>query len=324
MIRVCFASKHVGTGPFRQNFHDTQVQFGGSEVFADPDWLVIFDEPPPGFVTRVPHARRIVMLTEPPEIKTYRRRFLEQFGVAIAPMPISGFSGTVIRSHAALPWFYGTETLDGLRAMLPPPKTNAVSVVITRKTKTPQHRARLRFVEQLQRRVGDRLQIRGVGFHIVDNKREAIDPVKYHLALENNVHEHFWTEKIADAYLGWSLPLYSGCPNMADYVPADSFLRLELSDLSASLDVVERCLDDDPYDSRLPAITIARNRLLDEHNIFALLQRIVLALAPGAQAGPLAKPVPLLSNGAFKVGAILSRQARAVMSHRNSGAQEQR
>jgi Glycosyltransferase family 10 (fucosyltransferase) C-term len=316
MIRVCFASKHVGTGPFRQSFPDARVHFGEPDAVADPDWLVIFDEPPPGFVTCVPRARRIVILTEPPEIKPYRRRFLEQFGVAIAPMRLSGFSGTVIRSHAALPWFYGTETLDELRQMPPPPKINAVSVVITRKTKTPQHRARLRFVEQLQRRVGDRLQIHGVGFHIVDNKREAIDPVKYHLALENNVHEHFWTEKIADAYLGWCLPLYSGCPNMADYVPADSFLRLETSDISASVDVVERCLDEDPYDSRLPAITVARNRLLDEHNIFALMQRVVLALAPGAQSETAGKATPLLTNGSFKVGAILSRHARAIMQPR--------
>jgi Glycosyltransferase family 10 (fucosyltransferase) C-term len=312
MVRVSFASKHVGTGPFRQALHGSQIAFGGPEDLPEPDWLVIFDEPPPGFVTRVPRARRIVILTEPPEIKPYRRRFLEQFGVAIAPMRISGYSGTVIRSHAALPWFYGTETLEELRQMPPPPKINAVSVVITRKTKTPLHRARLRFVEQLQRRLGDRLQVHGVGFHIVENKREAIDPVKYHLALENNIHENFWTEKIADAYLGWSLPLYSGCPNMADYVPADAFLRLELSDLAHSIDVVERCLDDDPYESRFAAITVARNRLLDEHNIFALMQRVVVALAPGAQGAPLVRPVPLLTNGAFKVGAILSRQARAL------------
>jgi hypothetical protein len=312
MIRIGFASKHAHTGPFRQNFADSRVQFGGPDEFPAPEWQVIFDEPPPGFVTSVPRARRIVMLTEPPEIKTYRRRFLEQFGVAVSPMRLSRFSGTAIRSQAALPWFYGTETLDELRHMPPPPKTNAVSVVITRKTKTPQHRARLRFVEQLQRRIGDRLQIHGVGFHSVENKREAIDPVKYHLALENNIHEHFWTEKIADAYLGWTLPLYSGCPNMADYVPADSFLRLDTSNVAASIDVVERCLDEDPYDSRLAAITIARNRLLDEHNMFALLQRVILALAPGAQAEGAGKPVPLLTNGAFKVGAILSRQMRAV------------
>ena len=308
MIRVAIVSKHtVGARLFRQNIRDDRVEFGGADM-VDPDWLACFDEPPAGVVTTVSLSRRLVMLTEPPEIKAYRRRYLAQFGVAISPMPLTGFSGTVIRSHAALTWFYGTETLDELRQLQPGPKINAVSVVITRKSKTAQHRARLRFVEKLKQRLGDRLQIFGAGFHPVDNKREAIDPVRYHLALENNVHEHFWTEKIADAYLGWTLPLYAGCPNMADYVPADSFCRLDLSDIPGSIAVVERCLDEDPYDSRLAAIRVARQRLLDEHNIFALLQRLVLALAPGVQGDRLTTPEPLLTNGAFKLSAVLSRR----------------
>jgi hypothetical protein len=317
MIRVSFVSKHTaGSGLFRQVTHDARVLFGGQEM-QDPDWLVVFDEPPRDVATTVPRARRIVMITEPPEIKSYRHRYLEQFGVAITPMPLRGFSGTVIRSHSALTWFYGTEDLDGLRQLPPGPKINAVSVVITRKTKTAQHRARLRFVEQLKRRLGDRLQIYGAGFHLIENKRQAIDPVKYHLALENNVHEHFWTEKIADTYLGWSLPLYSGCPNMADYVPAESFLRLELGDLPRSMDVVERCLDEDPYESRLGAITTARNRLLDEHNVFALLQRVIVALAPGAQGDRLGKPAAMLQNGDFKVAATLLRRAQASLQFRS-------
>ncbi len=113
-----------------------------------------------------------------------------------------------MRSHAALPWLYGHETVADLTQQRPAAKRNAVSVVITRKTKTPLHRARLQFVEQLQRRLGDRLHVYGRGFQEVGDKREAIDPFKYHLALENNDQEHFWTEKIADAYLGWALPLY--------------------------------------------------------------------------------------------------------------------
>jgi Glycosyltransferase family 10 (fucosyltransferase) C-term len=286
---------------------------GEPETLLDPDWLVVFDEPPPEFFTTVPRARRIVLLTEPPEIKVYRTAYLEQFGTVISPMRQSGYSGTVIRSQAGLPWFYGTETLDELRRMPPPAKINAVSVVITRKTKTPQHRVRLKFVEQLKQRLGDRLQIFGVGFHIVENKREAIDPVKYHLALENNVHEHFWTEKIADALLGWSMPLYAGCPNMADYIPADSFLRLDLRDIPASVDAVERCLDDDTYDQRFAALTIARQRLIDEHNSFALQKRIVLALAPGAAGAPMAAPQKIRTNGAFKVGTLMQQRLRAAI-----------
>lgn len=305
---------HVGKGPIRQCPSEAVIAIGLPDEIRDPDWLIMFDEPPRGFVTNVPRSRRIAFLSEPPEIKVYRPRFLEQFGVVIAPMPVPGYSGTVIRTHSALPWFYATEDLCGLRAMQPMPKSSDVSVVITRKTKTPQHRARLQFVEQLKHRLGDRLHVFGLGFHPIANKQEAIDPFKYHLALENTTQEHFWTEKVADPYLGWSLPLYSGCPNLGDYFPDDAFVRLDLSKIDASIATVVRCLDDDIYDSRLPAITIARQRLLDEHNIFAMLQRIVMALAPSTQGRRLTTPIELWSNGSFDLAGQLARRVKAAVS----------
>ena len=36
-------------------------------------WLVVFDEAPVGFSTTVPRERRILFVTEPPEIKKYPR-----------------------------------------------------------------------------------------------------------------------------------------------------------------------------------------------------------------------------------------------------------
>lgn len=314
MIRVCLAMIHTGGGHFRQIHQSPSVEFGTPEQLPHADWLVVLDEPPRGYVTDVPRARRIAMLTESPEIKSYRSGYLEQFGTVISPMAISGYSGTVIRSHAALPWLYGHEDLADLAQLRPAQKACAVSVVITRKTKTPLHRARLKFVDLLQRRLGDRLHVFGRGFHEIGNKREAIDPFKYHLALENNAQENFWTEKIADAWLGWSLPLYSGCPNLTDYVPAEAFIRLELRSMSASIDTVERCLDEDPYDRRVPSIAVARQQLLEQHNMFALLERIILTLDPGAQGTRLSHPAELHSNGSFDLTGQLARRVRAAFN----------
>jgi hypothetical protein len=316
MINVCLAMGQAGAaGLFRQKPMgppSPQVDFGLPGALPDCRWLVVFNEPPRGFVTDVPRARRIALLTEPPEIKHYRRTYLEQFGTVISPMQQSGHSGTVIRCQSGLPWFYGAPlTVAALAALPPPAKTTAVSVVISRKTQTPLHRARLRFIEQLQQRLGTRLHVYGSGFRPIADKREAIDPFKYHLALENNAREHFWTEKIADAYLGWSLPLYSGCANMAEYVPADALIRLDLDDIAASLDTVERCLDDDPHDNRLAAITVARQRILYDHNVFALLERVILALAPNCHGEQLMQPAEIYKNGTYDVAGQLSRRIKS-------------
>ncbi len=98
---------------------------------------------------------------------------------------------------------------------------------------------------------------------------------------------------------------------MADYVPADAFIPLDLRDLAASIDTVERCLDEDPYDQRLGAIAEARQGLIDEHNIFAVLQRLILALAPGAQGARLTAPDVLRSNGSFDVASQVFRHVKA-------------
>jgi hypothetical protein len=317
MINVCLAMGQANAANLcRQKplgRPSRPVDFGLPGVLPDCQWLVVFNEPPRGFLTDVPRARRIVLLTEPPEIKHYRRAYLEQFGTVISPMHQSGHSGTVIRCQSGLPWFYGSHlTVAALAALPAPAKTTAVSVVISRKTQTPLHRARLRFIEQLQNRLGARLHVYGSGFRPIADKREAIDPFKYHLALENNAREHFWTEKIADAYLGWSLPLYSGCSNMADYVPADALIRLDLDDIAASLDTVERCLDDDPYDGRLAAITAARQRILHDHNIFAILERVVLAVAPNCHGPQLERPAELYKNGTYDIASQLSRRIKSV------------
>jgi hypothetical protein len=41
-------------------------------------------------------------------------------------------------------------------------------------------------------------------------KDEAIHGYSYHVVIENEVHEHWITEKLLDAYSSWSMPIYLG------------------------------------------------------------------------------------------------------------------
>jgi hypothetical protein len=141
--------------------------------------------------------------------------------------------------------------------------------------------------------------IRGRGFEPVSDKAEAIAPHRYHLVLENNDLGCFWTEKLADPFLGWSLPLFAGARAALDDFPEGSMIYLDLKDPAACIDQVERILAENPYESRLPAIAAAREKLLHEHNFFALICRELEALAPSASA-PLELVRPSSRPGVLK------------------------
>jgi hypothetical protein len=253
-------------------------RFTIDRIDDDCSFLVVYDDPASAFETTIPRARRMLITSEPPGIKPYREDYFGQFGTIYGPV---GAGANWIRTQAALPWFYGVgfepgglvanETFDSLHSLEPPAKEAAISVVLSRKSQLPKHRSRLAFVEAASRRLGEQFQVFGRGFRDIRDKAEAIRPYAYHLVLENNDIGHFWTEKTADAYLGWSLPIFSGCANLADYFPDNSFIPLDISRTDAAIGALERILDEAPYPSRLPAIREARTRLLERYNLFSIL-----------------------------------------------------
>ena len=58
----------------------------------------------------------------------------------------------------------------------------------------------------------------------VPDKIETIKYSKFNLAFENERFEDYVTEKIFDAMAAGSVPVYSGAPNITDYVPKECFI----------------------------------------------------------------------------------------------------
>jgi hypothetical protein len=255
----------------------------------EAEWLVVYDNPKDMVRTRVPKARRVIVITEPPGIKEYWPGFLDQFGIMLSPMPVPGFHGRYVPTDVGLPWTLG---LDWASTGIPLPcrfsyeqlaslpvgeKRHVLSAVISAKARLPKHRERVEFVRSLSERLGDRLHHFGRGFRPIGDKAEAILPYSHHLVIENNDEDSFFTEKITDSYLGWSLPIFSGCRNIEEFFPPNSLVRFDLS----SSDAIERvvaALDEPLTEARLEAIRKARTAVLERHNIFARLTEILEGL----------------------------------------------
>jgi len=98
---------------------------------------------------------------------------------------------------------------------------------------------------------------------------DAILPYRFQLVLENGVEPNYWTEKLADAYLGWAYPVYLGCPNVADYLPADALLSINGQSVDAVAAHIAGLLDQPLSVQQQAAMVEARNRVLNVYNPFA-------------------------------------------------------
>jgi hypothetical protein len=321
---IVFVEPNADEILFRTLPHDRKrsgdIGFDTKECEALYRWMVVHDDSHREIPSNIPRSRRILFLAEPPDVKYYHPKFVSQFGIVTGPCNIFSSGGSVVLSQPAIPWFYGIDfnksqpvlSFDDLVNLKPSPnKVDAVSVVISKKTRTREHRSRLRLVEHLAKHLGDKLHIFGRDFTPIADKREAIDGYKYHLSLENNVMPHFWTEKLADPWLGWALPFYAGCPNLSDYFPDGSYIRIFHDDPQRSAALITEAMASGAYERALPAIEAARTCVLHEHSLPAVVARIITTCAPNARGPVLREPETIYPNIHFRWRKKLSRRIRS-------------
>jgi hypothetical protein len=292
MTEFVLRSQHDFNAHLRQTGNGRGTHSGITCVLTPSDtstWLVVYDTIAVAEPTHIPKERRVLFVSEPPGFKIYDPTFTNQFGIAVSPFKLDGYQGHWIESQSALPWFYGAPltnwrfqprlTLADLQTLsVPQNKQARLSVVCSTKSKLPKHKQRLAFLDALKTAMPDRVDIFGTGFQPIADKADAIDPYRYHLVLENNDIPHFWTEKLADCYLGFALPVFSGCANVTAYFSADALVRLpDLTNHSASIAVIKDLLDRDPWADHLNAIITARTKLIEDYNLFSVIISLIAA-----------------------------------------------
>lgn len=291
------------------------------EASGRVDWLVCFGDAPEGLATDVPVERRLIVISEPPGVMRYHPAFLAQFGTALSPFALPGFKGRFIASHPAIPWFYGCafgggkparwrHDADALLAMPAPAKENLITVVLSRKTMTPLHVARLKCVEALAKRFPQAVRIYGSGFERIDDKAEVINPARFHLALENTRHADYWTEKLADSLIGWAMPIYDGAPNIGQYIPEAAFRRLDVTDVEGATRIVGDLLEAGERAVDHAALERARERVIADYSLVETLRRAVITLSDPKVTPARAAPQSLKANKSFGFKQRLMRLVR--------------
>lgn len=300
-IVVKFSSKNLTAeeyGWWRRHLPDDEPVRGNCWFTFDPDgidydWLVVYDDLSPvgrsNNHTRkeplsCPPEHTLLITQEPRTIKIYGEDFLDQFAVILTSQePDALDHPNAVYKQVGLRWHYGKTgkgpvSYDAMRVHLPEHKTQEISAVCSAKHygRSTLHLARIRLTNAVQEALPQLVRY-GKGVRPIEDKRDALDPFRYHVTSENHIAPHYWTEKLSDAFLGLSLPFYCGCPNVTDYFPQESFIPIDVTDIPGSIEIIRKSIAENAYDKRLPELREARRRVLEEHNIFVSVAREIEA-----------------------------------------------
>lgn len=300
------------------------------------DWLVVWDDLPSVSGERdtlweedlaCSQANTMLVTTEPSTIKVYGSKFLRQFSHILTsqePWAVGNHPGARCEQTSYV-WFYSKNdtrgSYDAIRSQPIPVKTAEISAVCsTKQQRHTLHRKRYDFVMALKDRIPE-MELYGRGIRFIEDKADALDQYKYHIAIENFYGPHHWTEKLADPFLGACMPVYYGCPNAELYFPEESFLRIDINDLEESFETIRKAITDKWYDKHLTAILESRRRIIEEYAPIPNITRLINMLHHEAAPSPNAD-LRILSRHSIRRKSIVntidyfSEKLRVSLKHR--------
>jgi hypothetical protein len=238
------------------------------------DYVVVLNHPTKDIQVKCRKGGRILIIQEPPyKSNDYLTDHFPYFDLIITAYD-SSYSSHIKHAQAALPWLID-KTFQELLDLTPTEnKQDKASWITTTKNLYQGHEARLAFLEHAKAKK-DLIDLFGRGIHPLNDKFEGINPYKYGLAIENYSDFNYWTEKISDIYLSWSMPIYYGCKNIGDFFPERSFIKIDIFKPEEAMEIMEKAIRDKLWDKNKDAIKQARELILNEYQFFPFLSDLI-------------------------------------------------
>jgi len=175
----------------------------------------------------------------------------------------------IINTQTSLPWHIGKsyDELVRLDENNLSSKKDSVSWITSNLNNRPGHALRLGFIDYLRAHQFP-FDLFGRGFQPVADKFDVIFPYKYSIAIENFSCPDYWTEKIADCFLSWTMPVYYGCTNIVNYFPRQSMIMIDPQEPAEALRVIQEAINGDSWKKNLEYIKEARELILNKYQFF--------------------------------------------------------
>jgi hypothetical protein len=236
------------------------------DAVRECDYVIALNRVPADTEVFCPPENIWAMMQEPP-VKEYNwlHKGYDNFSRIITPdMALTG--SRIVHDSLALPWHIDKSYDELMCLMRPENKPQNISWITSNSKGRQGHQQRMRFLKSLQGQID--FDLFGRGFNPIVDKFSGIYPYKYTLAVENYSGDFYWTEKISDAFLSWSMPIYYGCTNIDDFFPKESYIKIDIAKPEEAADIIAQAMSDNLWEKNLDAIEQSRNLVLQKYQFF--------------------------------------------------------
>ena len=108
-------------------------------------------------------------------------------------------------------------------------KSKMASLIASARRDLQGHKLRHEMVDHIRERGLD-VDIMGRGYHPFEHKEDGLAPYRYSVVIENVREKDYFSEKLVDACLCDTVPIYWGAPNIADYFDTRGMIICETPD----------------------------------------------------------------------------------------------
>lgn len=258
------------------------LEYAGVSFIARPDvreydWLVVYDDLPRRAVGSMdwereplacPKEHTVLITAEPPTIRLYPRYYTRQFAYVLTTHDAEYLPHKNRRlSEGSMRWIVDY-TAEQVFQLPNREKRKLISTCCSvKQMKHTRHYERLVLTRYLSEHIPE-LDWYGWGKQPIGSKQIALNEYKYHVAVENYIHPHHWSDKISDSILAQCLTFYAGDPTLSEILPEGSFIPIPIDDPPTALDIIRRAIQNGEYEKRLPLIREAQKLIATRFNMF--------------------------------------------------------
>lgn len=298
MKKVCIAIDHnkeknlvplfrqfPGSNPI-QNHIINNINFVTTDEdgISRGDWLVCIDQKQ--IKTEIPKNKRIYFQVETIDFALPSIEFLNNFHYIVTPFNIPNFSGLQIKTvTTGLFWWYGIKmnghlpsesdflTCDEIHEEQLEDKTELLSTIVSSKNFLPGHQKRLLFTSKLMEETDLGMHVYGYGFNEIPDKRDALIPYKYHLAIENSIYPHYWTEKLSDPILGKCIVFYHGATKINEYFSKETVIPININEIENSIQIIKNTIKENKINNEL--LNKNKTKLINKYNFPTFCEKLI-------------------------------------------------